>query len=222
MPEPCHRRLSRTLGPLGLLVLAAVGPIPAQGIDPETRIDGLEARLEGLTQRVQALETLLKESGPGKAAVAVPKGEPIWELDHYSREDPFQVIQRSLDRETGRVDLLLSVAAPIPDLADWVVLVKGDPVPLLLTPDLGDGQAINPLPLRLERATRLESGSRLHVGAQLEPSLAKRIQYLRVGHRAPGAAPQPRAESDVRPLPGPGTFVERANPDPGAGAHDRH
>lgn len=177
-----YRRLGRTLGPLGLILLGAASPAPALEIDPKTRIDGLEARLEGLTRRVQALETLLKESAPGGAKVAGPKGEPSWELDDYSRESPFQVIQRSLDRETGRVDLLLSVTAPIPDLAAWTRLEKGAPVPLLVTPDLGEDSPASPLPLRLERATRLEPGSRIHVSAQLEPGVAKRVHQIRVWH----------------------------------------
>lgn len=186
-PEPGRS----ILGTLCLPLLFCAAPLAAEEIDPETRIDGLEARLEGLTRRVQALETLLKESGLGNAASSAPKGEPIWELDDYSREDPFQVIQRTLDRETGRVDLLLSVTAPIPDLADWAKLEKGAQVPLLLTLDLGDGQAASHLPLRLERATRLEPGSRLHVSAQLEPSVAKRARQIRVGHASTGVNPQP-------------------------------
>lgn len=181
-PESFHRSPRRVLGPLGLALWVSASQVPAQGIDSETRIDGLEARLEGLTRRVQALETLLKESGPGVGGVAAPKGEPGWELDDYSREAPFQVIQRSLDRETGRIDLLLSVTAPIPDAALWTNLEKGSPVPLLVTPDLGDGAAASPLPLRLERGTRLEPGARLHVSTQLEPSVAKRVRQLRIGH----------------------------------------
>lgn len=179
------------LGTLCLPLLLCAAPLAAAEIDPATRIDGLEARLEGLTRRVQALETLLKESGPGNAGNSAPKGEPTWDLDNYCRENPFQVIQRNLDRATGRIDLLLSVTAPIPDLADWIKLEKGAPVPLRLTLDLDDGQAASPLPLRLERAIRLEPGSRLHVSAQLEPSLAKRVRQIRVGHVSSGASPQP-------------------------------
>jgi hypothetical protein len=179
------------LGALCLPLLVCTGHLAAEEIDPETRIDGLEARLEGLTRRVQALETLLKGSGPGNAASSAPKGEPIWDLDDYSRESPFQVIQRTLDREVGRVDLLLGVTGPIPDLPDWAKLEKGAPVPLLLTLDLGDGVAASPLPLTLERGARLEPGSRLHVSAQLEPSLAKRVRQIRVGHAPTGAGPQP-------------------------------
>lgn len=185
-PEP----LRWITGPVWLILLVAGGPL-AEEIAPETRINGLEARLEGLTRRVQALETLLKESGPGSAVRPAPKGEPTWELDDYSRENPFQVIQRSLDRDTGHVDLLLSVVAPIPDLASWAGVPKGEPVPLLLTPDLDDGGAASPLPLRLERATRLEPGSRLHVSAQLEPGLARRVREIRVEHAGAGIGGQP-------------------------------
>lgn len=178
------RRLGRAFGPLGLIILGVTSPVPAQEIDPRTRIDGLEARLEGLTRRVQALETLLKESVLSGSKAAAPKGEPTWELDTYVRESPFQVIQRSLDRETGRVDLLLNVTAPIPDQAAWAGLEKGAPVPLLLTPDLGEASPASPLPLRLERATRLEPGSRIHVSLQLEPGVAKRIHQIQVSHAA--------------------------------------
>lgn len=180
--ESFRRWPCRALICVGLIGSGAAAP--ALAADLETRIDGLEARLEGLTRRVQALETVLKESGPDSARTAAPKGEPSWELDDYSRESPLQVVQRDLDRETGRVDLLLSVTGPIPDAAAWSSLEKGTPVPILITLDLGGGATGDPLPLRLERATSLEPGSRIHLSAQLEPGVAKRVHQIQVTHGA--------------------------------------
>jgi hypothetical protein len=157
-------------------------------MDPGTRIDGLEARLEGLTRRVQALEGLLASSPPGGVAATVAKGEPLWEFDDYARETPFQVIQRSLDRDTGRIDLLLGVTAPIPDLAAWAELEKGAPVPLHVIHGPIDGPPASPLPLRLERGAVLTPGARLHVSAHLEPAVARQARQLRVVHTA--APPQ--------------------------------
>ncbi len=170
------------LGLLTLPLLIAAGPLVADDIDRATQIEGLEARLEGLTRRVQALETLLKESGRGSASAPAPKGEPTWDLDDYSRSSPFQLIQRNLDRKNGRVDLLLDVIEPIPDLRDWATVPRGEPVPLQLTPDTGDAGASIPVALRLERATRFEPGARVHLSAQLEPSVAKRVRQIRVAH----------------------------------------
>jgi hypothetical protein len=179
-------------------LLLAAAPLGASDIDPQTRIDGLEARLEGLTRRVQALETLIKESGPGSGIIADPKGEPTWELDDYSRSNPFQVILRSLDRESGRVDLLLTVVATIPDLAVWAAVPRGGMVPLLLTAELaGDGPAA-PLALHLERATRWDPGARIHLKAQLDPGLAKRVRQVRIEHATPPGL-KTRGEVPTRP-----------------------
>lgn len=177
-PEPGLR----ALGLLTLPLLIAAGPLVADDIDQATQIEGLEARLEGLTRRVQALETLLKGSRPGNASAPASKGEPTWDLDDYSRSSPFQVIQRNLDRESGRVDLLLTVIEPIPDLPDWASVPRGEPVPLQLTPDTGDAGPSIPVDLRLERATRFEPRARVHLSAQLEPSVAKRVRQIRVAH----------------------------------------
>lgn len=177
----------RTLwAPWLLPLLAAAGPLAAGEIDPLTRIDGLEARLEGLTRRVQALETLLKEPGPITAAARSVKGEPTWELDDDSRTSPFQVLQKSLDRQSGRVDLLLDVVAPIPDLSDWDSVARGEDSPLMLIADQGEGRPAVPVSLRLERATRLDPGARLHLSAQLEPGIAERVRRIRIAHASAG------------------------------------
>jgi hypothetical protein len=175
---PEHARRAAWL----LLLLAAAGPLASDEIDPLTRIDGLEARLEGLTRRVQALETVLRESGPLASAAPTVKGEPSWELDDYSRTSPFQVLQKGLDRQSGRLDLLLDVVAPIPDLADWSSVDRGEAVPLMLIGDTGDGEALAPVRLRLERATRFDPGARLHLSAQLEPGVAERVRRIRIVH----------------------------------------
>ena len=130
--------LERTRGVPHLLpLLALAGPLTAGDIDPQTRIDGLEARLEGLTRRVQALESLLRESGSAATTAASVKGQPIWEPDEYSDGSPFQVVQTNLDRESGRAELLLEVVAPIPDLSAWAAVPRGDAVPLILTASRG-------------------------------------------------------------------------------------
>jgi hypothetical protein len=169
-----------------LALLAAGGPLASDEIDPLTRIDGLEARLEGLTRRVQALENLLRESGPLASATPTVKGEPAWELDDYSRTSPFQVLQKGLDRQSGRVDLLLDVVAPIPDLADWDAVSRGEAVPLMLIADTGGGGAAAPVRLRLERATRFEPGARLHLSTRLEPGIAERVRRIRIVHASAG------------------------------------
>ena len=175
---PEHARWAAWLLPL----LAAAGPLASEEIDPLTRVDGLEARLEGLTRRVQALETLLRESGPSASAAPTVKGEPTWELDDYSRTSPFQVLQKGLERQSGRLDLLLDVVAPIPDLADWSSVARGQAVPLMLFADTGDDGALAPVRLRLERATRFDPGARLHLSVQLEPGIAERVRRIRIVH----------------------------------------
>lgn len=175
--------LERTRGvPQILPVLALAGPLAAGDIDPQMRLDGLEARLEGLTRRVQALENLLRGSGSAETAAPSVKGEPIWEPDEYSGGNPFQVIQTNLDPESGQADLLLEVVAPIPDLPAWAAVPRGDAVPLILTADQANGGPATAVRLRLERATRFDPGARLHLSAQLEPEIARRVRTIRITH----------------------------------------
>lgn len=175
--------LERTRGVPHLLpLLALAGPLTAGDIDPQMRLDGLEARLEGLTRRVQALESLLKESGSAATAAPSVKGAPTWEPDEYSGSSPFQVVQTSLDRESGRAELLLEVVAPIPDLAAWAAVPRGDAVPLTLRASEANGGPASEISLHLERATRLDPGARLHLSAQLEPEIAQRARTIRITH----------------------------------------
>jgi hypothetical protein len=172
--------LERTRGvPQILPLLALAGPLAAGDFDPQMRLDGLEARLEGLNRRVQALESLLRESGSAPPSV---KGEPSWEPDEYSGSSPFQILQTSLDRESGRAELLLEVVAPIPDLAAWAAVPRGDAVPLILTAGQANGRPATAVSWRLERATRFDPGARLHLSAQLEPEIARRVRTIRITH----------------------------------------
>jgi hypothetical protein len=175
--------LERTRGvPQILPLLALAGPLTVGDIDPQSRIDGLEARLEGLTRRVQALENLLKESGSAPPSV---KGEASWEPDEYSGSSPFQILQTSLDRESGRAELLLEVVAPIPDLAAWAAAPRGHAIPLILTASQAERGPVTTVGWRLERATRFDPGARLHLSAQLEPEIARRVRTIRITHAPP-------------------------------------
>jgi hypothetical protein len=187
--------LERTRGvPYLLPLLALAGPLTAGDIDPQSRIDGLEARLEGLTRRVQALESLLRESGSAATTAPSVKSQPIWEPDEYCDGDPFRIIQTNLDRESGRVDLLLEVVAPIPDRAAWESVPRGDTVPLTLSASEADGGPASEISLRLERATRFDPGARLHLSAQLGPEVAQRARTIRITHE-----PSPAAGAEAGP-----------------------
>lgn len=163
--------------------LAMAPSVPA--VDADTRLEALEARLESLTRRVAALEALLKDTPPDRLGTSKQSGEPAWELDDYTGTAPFRVLHRSLDRDTGRVDILLDVTGPVPDLALWDSVAAGDPVPLVIAfdpgPDGGETQ------LRLERATRFDPGARVHVSAELPPDRAATVRMLRVSHRDGGS-----------------------------------
>ena len=164
------------------LALVAGSADAAEGIDPNTRLEGLEVRLDALTRRVQALETMLKQAGPGVGRPTGPKGEPVWDFDDYTQGSPFNVLQQSLDRTNGRVDLLLDVVGPVPDVEDWAAVARSEPVPLTLTADRGDGIAVQSVPLRLERANQIVPGARLHVTATVDAAYAKLVRRIRVSH----------------------------------------
>jgi hypothetical protein len=161
----------------------------AQGIDTDARVEALEARLESLTRRVAALEAVLKDTAPEGTGAPTQSGEPVWELDDYTGNAPFRVLHHSLDRNTGRVDLLLDVTAEIPDLARWEALAAGDAVPLTLAVEPGSDQGSDQgeVPFTLERATHYAPGARVHVGAAIPPQRAATARVLRVSH--PGTTP---------------------------------
>ena len=165
---------------LCVLILALATAPAVQAIDTDTRLEALEVRPESLTRRVAALEALLKDAVPDRLGASTQNGEPAWELDDYTGTVPFRVLHRSLDRDTGRVDLLLDVTGPVPDRALWDSLAAGDPVPLVIAyesgPDVGESQ------LRLERATRFDPGARVHVSVELPPDRAPTVRMLRVSH----------------------------------------
>jgi hypothetical protein len=162
------------------LLLAAARPVSA--IDLETRLDGLEARLEALTRRVQAIEGVLKEGTADLSTPAAAKGEPVWTFDDYLEGTPLRVLQRNLDRDSGRLDLLLDVVSPLPDPAQWQELRKGTPVPLAITLwPVGDGAGY-PIRLLVERATSIAPGSRIHLHAQVPADEARLVRKIRVGH----------------------------------------
>ena len=164
-------------------MLAALWVVPAaHAIDADTRIEALEARLEALTRRVAALELVLSNAGPTAAGTAAKRGAPLWDLDAYIGEAPFRVLHHDLNRETGRVDVLLDVTADIPDGDLWSGLRRGDPVPLVISSDRAPEAAIA---LRLERAGSLVPGARIHLGALLPPEQSALAETLILRHRPP-------------------------------------
>ena len=178
-PRPLN---ALALSPALCLALVAGSPRAAEVIDPNTRLEGLEVRLDALTRRVQALETMLKEAGPGIGSAPGPTGEPAWDFDDYTQGSPFNVLQQSLDRTNGRIDLLLDVVGPVPDVEDWAAVARSEPVPLTLTADRGDGLGGQSVPLRLERANQIVPGARIHVTATVDAAYAKLVRRIRVSH----------------------------------------
>jgi hypothetical protein len=186
-------RMHRILGATFLLGLAILSApvLPEGGIDLDTRVGALEARLESLTQRVAAMESVLKDQNLDTTGAPGAKAAPAWVFDGYVQGSPFRVLQHDLDRISGRVDLLLDVAAPLPNPEQWATTVRGTAVPLVLVaepPNLGPGTSTVPIPLFLERATRVAPGARLHLRGQLDPARAQSVRQIRVG-RAESEAP---------------------------------
>ncbi len=176
------RRGRSVLAWLAIVSLAA----PAQAeVDMETRVGALEARLEALTRRVAGLESAVKETDPTAAAAPGSTGEPAWIFDGYVQGSPFRVLQQALERTSGRVDLLLDVVAQPPDGDGWGSATRGQPVPLVLIAEPADSRAgarTGPVPLVLERVTRIAPGARVHLSASLDPGEARSVRRIRVGH----------------------------------------
>ncbi len=172
---------------LPLIALAsAAEPIRAESrIDMDTRVEALEARLDALTRRVTGLETAIKETGGGAAAAPGTKGEPAWVFDTYVQGSPFRVLQKELDRTSGRVDVLLDVVAQLPDKDRWPAAAQGQPVPLVLIAEMAYRGPGAPIPLVLERATRIVPGARIHLSARLDPAEAQSVRRIRVSRAGP-------------------------------------
>jgi hypothetical protein len=97
-------------------------------------------------------------------------------------------LQQELDRTSGRVDLLLDVVAQLPDTERWPPADRGQQVPLVLIAEPaypGPGTSATPIPLVLERATRIVPGARIHVSARLDPTEAQSVRRIRVGRTGP-------------------------------------
>ena len=161
--------------PLLALTLAAGSALAAQ--TPEERILLLEAKLNALTERVQALEGATAPeaaSQPDNTGVAWPFGAAV-------SGTPLRVSHKSFDINKGRLDLLLEITAPLPDAAAWRT---GNPSPLAVT--LRSPAGTNrTLPMTLLRGARLEPGGQLHQAADMEPALtaaATQLQIHRIGH----------------------------------------
>jgi hypothetical protein len=169
---------------LPLIALASVAePIRAEGrIDMDTRVEALEARLDALTRRVSGLETAIREAGGVAAAAPGTKDRPAWVFDTYVQGSPFRVLQQELDRASGRVDLLLDVVAELPDKERWPAAAQGGQVPLVLVAEPAYRAPGAPVPLVLERATRIVTGARLHLSARLDSTEAQSLRRIRIGH----------------------------------------
>ena len=167
-------------------------------IPMDTRIEALEARLEALTKRVAALESAASATDPaGAPAAANAEGEPIWDFDGYVQGSPFRVLQRELNRETGRLDLLLDLVAEPPDSGPWTA-APGQEIPLALTlepPGNARDQRVGPMALTLERGSRMVPGARIHVTARLDPALARSVRRIRIGQAPERTPDSPRCRT---------------------------
>jgi hypothetical protein len=166
--------------PLALILWGTAWPGLAQD-DTSARLLELEARVQQLTRRVDALEALAQagmDTGPG---VRTDK-DLVWHFDRYLAESPFAVSQQELDRKTGQVDLLLSLAAEPADADLWREVQVGGQVPVEVEATLTGGVVVGPVSFTLYRRTSFRVGSQVHLLAQLPVSDPKAIRRLTIGH----------------------------------------
>jgi hypothetical protein len=169
------RALAHALRSCAVALLAAAVALPAAAAQtPEARIELLEARVEALTARVAALEA----RGDDVSAAEPTEAGIAWQLGAGIDGRPLRVSYKVLDRDQGRIELLLEITEPLPDAASWQA---GAPAPIAVTLRAPDGTE-RALPLTLLRGAKLAPGGHLHLAAELDPALAAGATQLRI-HR---------------------------------------
>ena len=168
-----------------LLAIALSAPAaPGWAQEDSLKLLELEARIDQLTRRVEALEGGAQagmEEGPG-----VRTGKDLaWHFDGYLAESPFTVSQQELDRETGRVDVLLNLVAEPTDGDLWRAAQPGEALPIEVTATLAGGGAVGPVGFVLERRTDFAVGTHVHIRAPLPVEDPKAVRRLAVRHSGP-------------------------------------
>lgn len=173
--------------------LSASGAVAAVGAaDLEARVADLEAEVARLLGRVAALEgrraapeigSIPPSAAPVRPAASAydaaadaawqpPSDGAVWSQDGAL---PVRITHQSLDRATGRVDLLVQLTVAPPDPAGWSQ--AGAPVPLRLRALTPDGIEVA-VPLLLGRVAVVEAGAHLHLTATLAPAVAAAASLL--------------------------------------------
>ncbi len=163
------------------VLLAPVASGLAQ-MDPAIKLLELEARIDQLTRRVDALEAGAQAGMEGAPGVRMGK-DLAWHFDGYLVETPFKVSQQELDRKTGRVDLLLNLVAEPTDGDQWRAAQVGDSLPVEVTATLAGGSTVGPFLFVLERRTDFIVGTHVHIRTQLQVEDLKAVRRLAIRHR---------------------------------------
>jgi hypothetical protein len=181
--EPHPARL-RAFAPLAAAAVAVAALVPAAAgadQDVQRRLGELEARVQALTLRLEALESRATAPPPTPATASLTAEGIVWTFDDHVNGTPFKVTHKTIDKRSGRIDILLLITDALPDPAAWAVV--GARVPLALTLRGGDGTEIA-AGVTLARGPRLEPGAHLHVQAQVEPVQAAAARQIVVGREA--------------------------------------
>jgi hypothetical protein len=169
------------MGLLGLVLCAISVPAASQADQTvEQRLRELEQQVEALTRRLEMVEQRPAAPASAPAVSAMTAEGVVWTFDDFVNDSPLKVTHKSLDKESGTIDLLLLITAPLPDPDAWTG--TGQPIPIALRLRSADGTEAR-TDFRLERGSRLEPGAHLHVRAQIDPVQAAAARQLLIGHR---------------------------------------
>jgi hypothetical protein len=148
----------------------------------DERMLELEAQVRTLSERVELLEQRAVTAGPrASAAAGTGSGSRsglasstsgagiVWSLDPGVAGSPLRVTHKEFDRNSGRVDLLVEITAPVQDPQRWDE-VGGD-VPVMLRLRSADG-AEHVQAFTLARGKRIEPGAFVHLIADIDPARA--------------------------------------------------
>ena len=160
---------------VAVAVCAALLPLGSQADDAaQQRLLELEQQLQILTGRVELLERRAAAPQPGVTA-GLPADGVVWSFDDYVNGTQFKVSHKSLDKHSGRLDLLLQTMAPLADPDQWTDV--GSTVPIALTLRSVDGAETHTT-FTLGRGARLEPGAHLHLQATIDPLQAAAVRHL--------------------------------------------
>jgi hypothetical protein len=156
------------------ITLLPATEVSAQPI--EARLERIEQQMQDIVRRLHALEHGTSQASLTRPESNIPTG-PTWTFRPPLDGSEIRVLHYGLSTETGIIDLLARIEAPLTDRADWGR--TGTEVPIRAEVDDG-GDAPAAATFTLVRGASLEPGASLHLQARIPVARAAKAGEIRI------------------------------------------